>query len=72
MRAGFHNEKISEVLLLAESRNPSLIRAGFHNVPFKHAFLDYEESQSLVNEGRFPQEILHKFISSELIVAIPR
>ncbi len=45
------------IQLKFEGRNPSLMRAGFHKKRDGSRFLKFLFwSQSLVNEGRFPQE----------------
>ncbi len=58
------------------SRNPSLMRAGFH-VSYGRSNkrrVSKVMSQSLVNEGRFPRigVDLNKEIKQVLLVAIPR
>ncbi len=65
MRAGFHmirkGKKQKKQRGVIKSRNPSLMRAGFHNLEENLTERDIIEitnrSQSLVNEGRFPQEL---------------
>ncbi len=51
------------------SRNPSLMRAGFHYEYREISIEEARESQSLVNEGRFPQENPEWF---SLLITIPQ
>ena len=71
---GFLNFR-REVFLII-SRNPSLMRAGFHKLTQElMRFSTSHVSQSLVNEGRFPQGLLQQRLvefGGQYYVAIPR
>ena len=57
MKAGFHSKALQGIPGDPLGRNPSLMRAGFHQKEKeKKVKRVFSESQSLVNEGRFPQK----------------
>ena len=57
-------------IIFGEGRNPSLMRAGFHTIERARQILSNGGSQSLVNEGRFPHEVLRRhLIHPELVMS---